>query len=207
MSAPSLNEATMAAAVKQLCVSDPVLARVIQDRGPPPFWTRSRGWQTLVRIILEQQVSLASGRSAFRRLRAGVSPFSVTTLAATSLEQLRGCGLTRQKAGYVQGLARHVADGDLNLSVVARQQDDEARAALCSIRGIGQWTADCYLLFALRRPDVWPPGDLALLRGIEDLYRTRSERRIARLLRTWQPWRAVAARILWHDYLERRRRM
>ncbi|MDH3645413.1 MAG: DNA-3-methyladenine glycosylase 2 family protein [Gammaproteobacteria bacterium] len=201
-----LNETTLQHGLAELCRRDAPLRRVVQERGAPPFWVREPGWRTLIKIILEQQVSLSSGRAIYRRLATTVRPLTASRLSSCSIAQLRRAGLTRQKAAYCRGLAAAVADNTLNLASVARQNDEVARNCLCELKGIGPWTADVYLLMALRRPDVWPAGDLALIRAIEDLYDIVEADKQERLVETWRPWRAIAARVLWHDYLARRGR-
>ena len=202
----ALNRSSVRRGLDDLCRRDDRLSRVVIERGPPPFWVRPTGWRTLVKIILEQQVSLSSGRAVYRRLAATVRPLTVANLASCSIDTLRKAGLTRQKAGYCRGLALAISDRSINLSQVARQDDETARDMLCTLKGVGPWTADCYLLMALRRPDVWPPGDIALVRAIEDLYGVVDADEITELAESWRPWRAIAARVLWHDYLGRRGR-
>ena len=202
----ALNEASMRLGLDALCQRDASLSKVVADRGPPPLWTRRPGWHTLIRIILEQQVSLASGRAIYRRLAADISPLTAANLSSCSIARLRRSGLTRQKAEYCRGLAAAIAERRLNLATIARQDDERARDSLCVLKGIGPWTADVYLLMALRRPDIWPAGDLALIKAIEDLYGIADDAAMLALVERWRPWRAIAARILWHDYLDRRGR-
>ena len=152
----------LAAAVRSLAAIDPDLAGIAERHGPPPLWAREPGFETLVRIILEQQISLASAEAAFRRLVPGDGPGGTGRDRRRRGGGLRAAGQTRQKARYLVGLARDVLDGRLDLDAVAAADDDDARAMLTSVVGIGRWTADIYLLMALRRPDVWPTGDLAL---------------------------------------------
>ena len=134
-----------------------------------------------------------------------VTPQNVSHL---SLAQLRGLGFTRQKAGYCLDLARLVVAGGLDLAVISRAGDEEARAALLKVRGIGPWSADVYLLMALGRPDVWPDGDVALAAAAHRIKRLRRRPdfdRLGTIAAKWRPWRSVAARILWHHYLSERR--
>lgn len=201
-----LTESSLHRGLGDLCQRDARLSQVVSDRGPPPFWARPPGWRTLVRIILEQQVSLASGCAVYRRLAATVKPLTASNLKSCRMARLRAAGLTRQKADYCRGLAAAVSDQTLRLSLLSHQDDVTARATLCAIRGIGPWTADVYLLMALRRPDIWPPGDIALIRAIRDLYGLDDPQEILDLTDSWRPWRAVAARLLWHEYLQRRGR-
>ena len=199
-----LDEAGLEAAVRELAAIDPDLAGIAERHGPPPLWTREPGFETLVRIILEQQVSLASAEAARQRLVAAAGAVEPGSIVAAGEDALRDAGLTRQKARYLVGLARDVLDGRLDLAVVAKADDDEARARLTSVLGIGRWTADIYLLMALGRPDVWPAGDLALAgamrraKGLDTLPTNPDQVVIAE---AWRPWRAVAARVLWHAYL------
>jgi DNA-3-methyladenine glycosylase II len=168
------------------------------------LWARRPGFATLVRIILEQQVSLASARATFNRLEnriGGLTAERVRTLGPTAL---RALGLTRQKARYLIELADAVSDGWLDLRGLGRLDDAQARTALMAVSGIGPWTADVYLLEALRRPDVWPTTDLALAKAVQIL--TRRPARPSRddleaIGAAWRPLRSVAARMLWHYYL------
>jgi DNA-3-methyladenine glycosylase II len=204
----TLTRATLLDGVRDLTARDAGLSRIVQRHGPPPLWARPRGFATLVRIILEQQVSLASAAALFRRLErsldGGVTPAAVRAAGQPGLQAL---GVTRQKARYACELAERVTAGSLPLAALARMPDDEVAECLTSVPGIGPWTASIYILMALRRPDVWPPGDLALHKALARLQPrsgvpTSEEARA--LAQRWQPWRAVAARILWHGYLAER---
>jgi DNA-3-methyladenine glycosylase II len=205
---PTLTHAALLTGVQELIARDRNLRRIVDEFGPPPLWARPRGFPTLVRIILEQQVSLASAAALYARLERHFEG-SVTAERVTALGEpaLLSIGLTRQKARYVVGLAQRVADGSVSLQRIARQPDVEAEHALVQIPGIGPWTAGVYLLMALRRPDVWPPGDLGLHKSMAEVRRLHavptSDEAAAFALR-WRPWRAVAARLLWHSYLSRR---
>jgi DNA-3-methyladenine glycosylase II len=172
------------------------------------MWARPAGFATLVRIILEQQVSLASARAVYARLRAGAGRVMPERMLALGERRVRGLGLTRQKAAYVVHLAGAVRDGSIDLRGLDGMSDAGARAALIRLNGIGRWTADIYLLMALRRPDVWPPGDIALARTVRAVKRLRtppSAERLGRIAEAWRPHRSVAARMLWHHYLRRSR--
>jgi DNA-3-methyladenine glycosylase II len=199
-----LTPDSLAEGVAELSRRDPHLAAVVARHGAPPLWDRPPGFETLVQIILEQQVSLASGRAAYARLErvaGGVSPERIAGLTDGALQS---AGLTRQKASYIRGLAQAIVAGEFDPSGLAALDDDGARAALIKLRGVGAWTADIYLLMALGRADIWPSGDLALVAAIREVKRMRSlpsSDRIGRITRAWSPWRAVAARVLWHHYL------
>jgi DNA-3-methyladenine glycosylase II len=185
---------------------DPDIAGVLSRFGPPPMWRRKAGFESLVNIILEQQVSLASARAAFDRLRLAVPGLTPQTFLNLDAKTLRKIGFSRQKAGYCRNLAEAVSSGRLPLEALERMDDDRVRSELTSISGIGHWTADVYLLMALRRPDVWPIGDLALATAVQQVKRLHerpSSIELAKIGEIWKPWRAVAARVFWHHYLSR----
>jgi DNA-3-methyladenine glycosylase II len=201
-----LTEASLRRGVETLTRSDADLARVVERHGPPPLWSREPGFPTLVHIILEQQVSLASARAAFGRLLAFASPLTPESFLALDDETLRASYFSRQKAVYCRGLARMIVEGELDLAALHSMDDAEARAALTRVRGVGPWTADIYLLMALGRPDVWPAGDLALAvaaREVKGLASRPTPEELERLAERWRPLRAVAARLLWQHYLSR----
>jgi DNA-3-methyladenine glycosylase II len=195
-------------ALAALTSLDRGLARIVERHGPPPLWRRRPGFATLARIILEQQVSLAAAATLYKRVgkevRGGWKPDAIRAVGERGL---RARGLTRQKARYVATLADALVRADFSLTAVARASDDDARTMLEALPGIGPWTSNVYLLFALRRPDIWPPGDLALHKAIAQMRRLAddpSSDEAAHLALRWKPWRSVAARILWHGYLSDR---
>jgi DNA-3-methyladenine glycosylase II len=195
--------------VEAVAAVDADLAGIVSRHGPPPLWDREPGFETLVRIVLEQQVSLASGRAAYDRLARAVGPVSPAGLAGTDQATLEAAGLTRQKARYLRELGRATVSGALDVDGLARLDDAAVRRELCAIPGIGPWTADVYLLMALRRPDVWPAADVALataLGRLKGLPARPDPVAMERLAEPWRPWRAVAARLLWHAYLAERGR-
>ena len=211
MAAPPQSRAltlqALATGTRELAARDPRLAGIATRLGVPPMWGRRPGFATLVHIILEQQVSIAAARTLFRRLSTRLGGIRPETVLAAGIEGLRGHGLTRQKSSYCHGLAARVADGRLDLSSVARADESRGRAALLEVPGLGPWSVDIYWLMALRRPDVWPQGDLALAVAMQDVLglRTRPARdRQARIAGAWAPWRSVAARLLWAHYLAER---
>jgi DNA-3-methyladenine glycosylase II len=200
----SLDLAELHAAVATLAERDPALAAIVDRHGAPPLWDRAPGFPTLVAIILEQQVSLASGAAALERLRRAAGSLDPAAIATLGEDGARAAGQTRQKARYVVALAEAALDGRFDPAAIAAADDDTARSHLIALLGIGRWTADIYLLMALGRPDIWPDGDLALaaaMRRAKDLA-TRPDAATQRLVAEgWRPWRAVAARLLWHAYL------
>ena len=184
--------------------ADPDLNQVILQYGDPPVWGRQPGYATLVKIILEQQVSLASAQAAYDRLQAELGEITPQGFLTLSDERLKEIGFSRQKTRYGRILAGHVLEGALDLEGLQVLEDDEVRARLTAITGIGPWTADIYLLMALLRPDVWPQGDLALataMQQVKGLPERPAYPQMHKIALAWKPWRALAARILWHHYL------
>jgi DNA-3-methyladenine glycosylase II len=200
----TLDETRFTQALDHLVGSDPDLKRIIHRLGPPPLWLREPGFPTLVQIILEQQVSLASARAAFERLHAAVNPLTPGRFLERKEDGLRQIGFSRQKIAYCRGLAEAILQGRLDLDGLNYLEDAAARQALLQIKGIGPWTADIYLLMGLGRPDIWPTGDLALIAAVQRARRlptSPDSAQMQSIAEIWRPFRAVAARILWHDYL------
>ena len=204
-----LNENVFAQGVRLLVDRDPHLAEVLQKYGPPPLWVREPGFPTLVYIILEQQVSLASAKAAFDRLTDAVRPLTPGRFLKLTDSELLRVGFSRQKTLYTRLLAESLARRYFDLGDLRDLEDDAARKMLTTFKGIGKWTADIYLLSALRRPDIWPTGDLALATAVREVKRLRqrpSPERLEKMSAPWRPWRAVAARLFWHHYLSKRGR-
>ncbi len=204
-----LDDAGLAAGVAILAARDADLAGIVARHGPPPLWDRAPGFATLVHIVLEQQVSLASAQAAFDRLRAAADPLTPDRFLELSDAELLAIGFSRQKARYGRALATAVAEGSLDLDGLDSLDDDAVHGSLQAIPGIGPWTSTIYLLMVLGRPDVWPVGDIALAESVgqvKGLGRRPDAAEMARLGEAWQPWRSVAARLFWHDYLARRGR-
>ena len=202
-----LNENVFAQGVRLLADGDAHLAEVVQKYGPPPLWVRDPGFPTLVHIILEQQVSLASAKAAFDRLNAAVRPLTPGRFLKLTDAELLRIGFSRQKTRYTRLLAESLARRYFDLRELHNLQDDAARKMLVVFKGIGKWTADIYLLSALRRPDIWPTGDLALATAVQEVKRLRrrpSPEQLEKMSAPWKPWRAVAARLFWHHYLSKR---
>ncbi len=207
--APAVLKAEdLTAALQFLAGRDALLARILKDFGPPPMWEREPGFATLLYIILEQLVSLRSAEVTFERLLAVCSPLTPERFLQLDDATLRGIGFSRQKTASARNLARAVQEGDLDLEELESLPDDEARERLMKIKGIGPWTADIYLLRVLNRRDVFPVGDRALVvaaQAIHELETAPTARELEQMAENWRPWRAVAARLLWHYYLGRRK--
>lgn len=202
-----LNRDSIRIAADELASKDPVLAGVLDELGPPPLWKRPATLATLVRIILEQQVSLASAKATFDRV-VDACDGKVTDGKILSLgpDQLSSLGLSRQKTRYTLALAQDVQSGRFKVGGLRFQSDDDARKEITDRLGMGNWTADVFLMMALLRPDIFPTGDLALVKGIEELDEVSYPNADALLHRgqAWRPFRSVATRMIWQSYLHRR---
>ena len=183
-----------------LAAQFPELDGVLVRWGLPGFWSRSAGIESLFRIILEQQISVAAARTLFRRVRDSLGGMSARRVFVSGPDGLRALGLSRQKARYCHELSRAVVERRLSIAGLDRLGDEDAIAVLCAQPGIGRWSASIYLMSALKRIDVWAPGDLALQRGIKGLFPDDETAALVQTGVRWQPWRAVAARLVWHHY-------
>ena len=202
-----VTEEFFAEAVRELTERDADLARVVQKYGVPPLWVREPGFPTLVYIILEQQVSLASARALFQKLETVISPFTPEKFLKLTEVEMRQLGFSRQKSHYTRLLADAINQKQFDLDALHELHDDHAREKLVALKGIGRWTSDIYLLSALRRPDIWPTGDLALATAVQEVkqLRTRpSPEKLEKMSAPWRPFRAIAARLFWHAYLCKR---
>ena len=204
-----LDERELTNAVRSLAKTEPRFARIVARHGRPPLWPREPGFETLVLLMLEQQVSLSQARAMYARVAVAAGTVTPSAVAELGVAGLRSIGVTRQKSAYVAALAARLDAGDLDLNAIAALPDAQAADALDAVHGIGPWTAQCYLLFALRRHDVFPTADLALLEAVRHLWRLRARPTplaLARRAEAWRPHRSTAARLLWHDYLSERGR-
>jgi len=192
-----------------LAALDADLGRIHSALGRPPTRLRPPGFQTLMKIVVQQQVSLASGEAIWRRLVAGLDGAAPTAVAAAAPAELCALGLSRPKAAYAHALAEAVLDGSLDFGRLEALDDEAAVAELTRVKGIGRWTAEIYLLSVLQRPDVFPAADIALMAAAGEVKRLQARpdaRALALLAESWRPWRAIAARLLWHYYRHARGR-
>ena len=188
---------------------EPVFAAILERAGAPRFRARRNAFETLLHIILEQQVSIDAAAAMFRRLNEECRPLTPAGFRALDEPTLRRCGFSRQKAAYGRGLADAVTTGALDFARLAASSDDDALAALVALKGIGRWSAEIYLIFALGRDDVWPAADLGLQLGIAaelGLPARPGERELRAMGDRWRPWRTVAACLFWQSYLHARNR-
>jgi len=208
MSEPVLAPRGLAAGLAALG-GDPVFAAILERAGPPRFRARRNAFETLLHIILEQQVSIDAAAAMFRRLNEECRPLTPAGFLALDEPTLRRCGFSRQKAAYGRGLAEAVASGALDFTGLAASDDDEALAALVALKGIGRWSAEIYLIFALGRDDIWPAADLGLQLGLAaelGLPARPGERELRAMGERWRPWRSIATCLFWQSYLHARNR-
>jgi DNA-3-methyladenine glycosylase II len=191
----------------ELAAKDLALAGVLRDHGYPPFWVRPNTFETLVLTILEQQVSLASAYAAYKKLKERIDPVTPQALLSLSEEELRSCYFSRQKIGYTRGLATALDTGTISLAKMERLPEAEVRNQLKALKGIGDWTVDIYLIHALRRTDIFPLGDLALvnsLKQVKALPAHTAREDLLAIAEPWRPYRSIATMLLWHSYIQKR---
>ena len=199
-----LTDETVREYAFKLARAEPRFQQILERIGPPPLWGREPGFPTLVLIILEQQVSLASARAAYNRLLEICPQVTPEGFLGLGDEALRSAGFSRQKTAYCRGLAQAILDGQLDLAALCDMEDKAVRLELTRVKGIGAWSADIYLLMVLRRPDIWPVLDRALAVAVGRVWglpQTPDALEMELIGEAWRPYRAVAARLLWHHYL------
>lgn len=188
----------------QTAAIDQDLASIVKVHGYPPMWTRPNTFETLVHIILEQQVSLASALAALRKLQERTSDLTPQNILSLSDEELKACYVSRQKSVYIRSLAEALNSNSLNLSELEVLPEEAVRSSLTKLKGIGNWTVDIYLMFVLRRIDIFPIGDLAAVNALKrakNLPNDASRESIIEITERWKPFRTIATMILWHQYL------
>lgn len=209
MNMPPLTKNRLKIACLELSSEHNELRHVYETYGQPPLWDREPGFSTLLQIILEQQVSLASAKACFDKLTAKLGCVSPESLLLLNDVELKTVGFSRQKAAYARHLAEAVIERRIDLAGLNKRPDAEAKQELIKLKGVGEWSADIYLLMALLRPDIMPKGDVALHTAWHKLSgepRPSSDEFVAMAVK-WSPYRSVAARLLWHFYLSEKRKM
>ncbi len=205
---PALNLNSLKRHCHELSQSDPHLRTVFETYGTPPLWDREPGFASLVQIILEQQVSLASAKACFDKLASRLGEVTPSSLLTLTDDELKAVGFSRQKTAYARHLSEAILEQRIDLDGLHNLPDAEVKFELTKLKGIGEWTSDIYLLMALLRPDVMPKGDIALHAAWHKLSgepRPTSDE-FLQIARRWLPYRSVAARLLWHFYLSERRK-
>jgi DNA-3-methyladenine glycosylase II len=203
---PTFTQQTYHSLCDQLALRDVQLAAIITNHGYPPFWSRSNTFETLVHVILEQQVSLASALSALNKLKERVQEVTPARVLILTDEELKACYFSRQKTNYVRYLAEAILSGQLNLTELENLPNEEVRKKLTALKGIGNWTVDIYLLMVLHRNDIFPIGDLAIVNAMKRLKQlpvTTTKEELLLMAEQWRPYRSIAAMLLWHFYLSK----
>jgi DNA-3-methyladenine glycosylase II len=186
---------------------DPHLQSIIAQYGYPPMWRRNNSFASLIHIILEQQVSLASAKAAFIKLKEKIGKITPEKLLTLSDEEMKACYFSRQKTVYARHLAEMILSGKVVLTRLRRFSNDEIRTQLKQVKGIGDWTVDIYLLFVLQRTDIFPHGDLAMMNALREVKKLKSnagKEKIIELSGSWKPYRSIATMLFWHYYIQKR---
>lgn len=202
----SFDETSFYLLCDHLAKQDAHIAAILKEYGYPPVWSRKASFETLIHIILEQQVSLASAKAALVKLKEKIGTVTPKKLLGLSDAELKACYFSRQKTSYARALATAIENGELSLKKLQHLPDDEIREALTKIKGIGNWTVDVFLMMVLHRTDLFPTGDIALMNSVRHVKTisnaTREE--ILALAEAWRPNRTVAAFVFWHAYIKRK---
>lgn len=193
--------------IKKLISSHQIFSKIKDKYGTPPNWQRPQGFVSLSKIILEQQVSLASAEAHFNKLNNYVKDFSPIEILKLSDKEMRDCQISRQKAKYLRELSMAILNKQLIFEELKKLSEEEVRKKLTSIKGIGDWTTDIYLMFCLQSKDIFPLGDIALINTIKELTKVKTRSGIVRLTQKWKPYRSLAAYFLWYYYLKKRNRI
>jgi len=203
----TFNDNNFTQCCDELAIKDKFLSSIIHRHGYPPLWKRLPNFETLVHIILEQQVSLASAKASLNKLKEKISTITPENVLMLSETDLRNCYFSRQKTAYVKHLAQSIVKKHLIIDTLYTLPDEAIRIELKKIKGIGDWTADVFLMMALQRSDLFPAGDIALIKSIKEemqLSPTTTKAAILELAAQWSPYRTIAAFILWHAYIKKR---
>jgi len=192
--------------IKYLTDSDKIFAFIKAKYGNPPAWIRPPGFISLSRIILEQQVSLASANAHFLKLNGYLGEFNPSNILRLSDEEMRMCQISRQKSEYLRSLSSAIISGELELESLSSLSETGIRKQLTGIKGIGVWTSDIYLMFCLQAKDIFPAGDIAIINTVRELSFGGTKEEIERFAEKWKPLRSLAAYFFWHYYLMKRNR-
>ncbi len=192
--------------IYQLLELDEIFTKIHTLYGPPPDWQRPEGFVSLAKIILEQQVSLQSANAHFIKLDSFIPEFTPSEILKLSDEKMRVCQISRQKSAYLRDLSTAILSGKIKLGILRELPEAEIRQQLKSIKGIGNWTSDIYLMFCLQSKDIFPSGDIAILNAIRELTSAVTYEEIINQAERWKPYRSLASYFLWHYYLRKRNR-
>ncbi len=192
--------------IQQLVSMDQMFHDIYEMYGPPPNWTRPQGFETLARIILEQQVSLASAFAHYQKLKAYITDFTPENIIVLSDHEMKSNQISQQKAKYLKALSQSILQNEIELESLGNKSTDEVRQQLTAIKGIGNWTTDIYMMFCLQSKDIFPIGDIAIINTVKELKQVTTQNEIATLSEHWKPFRSLASYFLWHYYLKKRNR-
>lgn len=193
--------------IEKLTSSHKLFSKIIDTYGIPPNWKRPEGFISLSRIILEQQISLASAEAHFNKLRNYLPKFTPVEILKLTDEEMRFCQISRQKAKYLRTLSQALINKELDFDELSKLNESDGRKKLTSIKGIGDWTSDIYLMFCLQNKDIFPLGDVALITTIKELTRVKSKEGVVRFTKKLKPFRSLAAYFFWYYYLKKRKRI
>jgi DNA-3-methyladenine glycosylase II len=196
----------MKQAIEYLLEKDSVFKIIIDTYGLPTIPSRPQGFETLVLLILEQQVSIDSAKATYLKLKSKIENFNPKNLNLLSDQEYRELGVSRQKTSYIKGLLVAIINQDIDIKSLANKTSQEVRDELIKIKGIGNWTIDVYLMFSLQAPDIIPLGDIAVVNTIKELWKIESKSEMELLSNNWNPYRSMATFLLWHYYLQKRGR-
>jgi DNA-3-methyladenine glycosylase II len=196
----------MQQAINYLSEKDTIFKTIIDQYGIPVIPSRPQGFETLVLLILEQQVSIDSAKATFLKIKALIPDFEPEILIAVTDEDFRAFGVSRQKAKYIKCLSEAILNKEITLESLPNKTAQEVREELIKIKGIGNWTIDIYLMFCLQTPDIIPLGDIAVVNTIKELLDIHDKQEMEIYAQKWSPYRSMATYLLWHHYLRKRNR-
>ncbi len=191
---------------KELLIKAPLLSEIHKEYGAPPSWSRPPGFTSLVKIIIEQQVSISSAQAHYQRLSDYTEEVKPENLLSLSDLEFRQCHISRQKRDYLRALSDAVVNRELVIEKLPKIPEAESKKQLLAIKGIGNWTADIYLMLCLQKADIFPIGDIAVRTALKELNGMDDPSEMIALAEEWRPLRSLATFYLWHYYLEKRGR-
>lgn len=204
---PSFNEKNFKRLCNKLALKDGDIKSIIDQYGYPPVWGRKASFETLIHIILEQQVSLASARAALLKLKEKLGRITPARLLLLTDAELKACYFSRQKIVYARSLANAIQSKKLSIPKLKDLPDDKVREQLCQVKGIGNWTVDVFLMMVLHRNDLFPAGDIALMNSVRHIKQKphATTDQILLMAENWRPYRTIAAFLFWHAYIKRKK--
>lgn len=192
--------------LEQLIELEPKFQQIIETYGNPIITTRPSGFIALSKLILEQQVSIASAKACYDKIEKHLNGFTPKLLLDVSDEELKSCGVSRQKISYIKNLALCIEENQIDLESFHSKTETEVYTELIQLKGIGKWTAQVYLIFCLQKKDVFPIGDIAVQHTMRELFHTETLEKMEKHADNWKPFRSLATYLLWHHYLRKRNR-